>query len=190
MSTLSSLGNEVIHLAFSVAILLLMLRLLLQLCRADFYNPLSQAVVRATSFLDPLRRPLGQYGGLDVATLLTLVAVQVGEVAVSYQLVSGMLPGFLTLFATASLLLLDWLLTFYFWAILGVVVISWVAPDGRNPLGSLLYSLTEPLLGPARRLLPPLGGLDFSPMVVMFLLHALQSYGLPVLAGLLRSLPG
>lgn len=179
---MSGIGIDFLRLVFDLVLLLLLLRLLLQLTRADFYNPLSQAVVRITSPLDPLRRALGARGGLDLATLLALLAVQGLKIALVWRLAMGGFPSAATLLAGAGVSLLDLLATFYFWGIIIVIVISWVAPNGPNPVGQLLYSITEPVLGPARRLLPPMGGIDFSPMLVMFGLHVVRAYLIPALA--------
>ncbi len=70
--------------------------------------------------------------------------------------------------------LLATLVDLYSLVVLAAVVMSWVQVDWRNPLARIVYSLTEPVLAPIRRLLPVMGGLDFSPMVVLFALRALR----------------
>ena len=70
--------------------------------------------------------------------------------------------------------LLATLVDLYSLVVLAAVVMSWVRVDRRNPLATIVYSLTEPVLAPIRRLLPAMGGLDFSPMVVLFALRALR----------------
>lgn len=181
MDTMNSIGQLVVGTLFDVAIILLLLRLLLQLFRADFYNPLSQAVVRATSFLDPLRKAMGARGGLDIATLVALVALKMAQVAVLSAMAHGSAPGVVYLLAFSGIELLSLLLKVFFWSIIASVVVSWLAPDGRSPATQLLWSLTEPLLAPARRLLPPLGGLDFSPIIVLLVINILDDYGVPAL---------
>lgn len=186
METVNDIGQLVVRTLFDVAIILVLLRLLLQLFRADFYNPISQTVVRATAFLDPLRKVLGARGGLDITTLVALVALKMTQLAVLYAMVHGATPGPVFLLATSGLSLVSLLLKVFFWSIIGSVVVSWLAPDGRSPATQLLWSLTEPLLAPARRLLPPLGGLDFSPIIVLLLINILDDYGVPALAGLVQ----
>lgn len=182
MNALAGIGTDFISLVFDILLFLLLIRLLLQLMRADFYNPLSQAIVRATSFLDPLRRPLGAWHGLDIATLLALLAAKMLQITLVLHL-GGHHPDPGLLLAAAGISLIDLLATFFFWAILAVIIISWIAPDGRNPAAQLLWSLTEPVLAPARRLLPPLGGIDFSPMLVVFVIYVIRAYLVPALAG-------
>lgn len=186
MNALTGIGYDFVRLVFDILLFLLLIRLLLQLLRADFYNPMSQAVVRATSFLDPLRRPLGAWHGLDIATFIALLAAKMLQVTILLRMLPGGIGGMADvglLLATSGISLIDLLAAFFFWAILGVVILSWLAPDGRNPAAQLLWSLTEPVLGPARRLLPPLGGIDFSPMLAMFLIYVVRAYLVPALAG-------
>ncbi|MFZ5724306.1 MAG: YggT family protein [Pseudomonadota bacterium] len=184
MNALAGIGFDFVRLVFDIALFLLLIRLLLQLMRADFYNPMSQAVVRATAFLDPLRRTLGAWNGLDIATFVTLIVLKMIQVTVLLRMLPGShSPDVGLLLAVSGVSLIDLLAAFFFWAILAVVVLSWLAPDGRNPATQLLWSLTEPVLGPARRLLPPLGGIDFSPMLVMFLIYVVRAYMVPALAG-------
>jgi YggT family protein len=72
------------------------------------------------------------------------------------------------------------LLEIYKWVIIAAALITWVSPDPRNPIVSILRQVTEPVLAPARRLLPPwkTGGLDFSPLIVIFAIQLVQ-WGLP-----------
>ena len=152
---------------FGLYILVVMLRLLLQWVRADFYNPLSQFIVRVTQpVLAPLRHALPAVGGIDTASVVLLLALQIGEL----WIVTGILgqrapPGALLVFSTADLLQLG--IYVFMISILIQVVMSWFNPGAYNPLLSVLYSLNEPLLSPARRLIPPIGGIDLSPIAVM-----------------------
>lgn len=186
MDTANNIGQLIVRTIFDIAIILVLLRLLLQLFRADFYNPLAQSVVRATSFLNPLRRVLGTWHGLDFATLLVLVALKMAQLTVLSLMAHGGIPGIVFLLAMSGLSLLELLLTFFFWSIIATVVASWLAPGGQSPATQLLWSLTEPLLGPARRLLPALGGLDFSPVIVLLVINVLRDYGIPALAELVQ----
>ena len=190
MDTLNNIGADIVGVVFSIILWVLLLRLLLQAFRADFYNPVSQSVVRFTSFLDPLRRVLGARGGIDFATLLALVAVQVAQLGTLYAMRTGEWPGPLVLLAFSLPELVHMVLTFFFWTIIASVVASWLAPGGHSPVLQLLYGLTEPLLGPARRLLPPLGGLDFSPIIVLLALNIVDKYGVPALRDLVAGLRG
>lgn len=183
MSTIAGIGSDFVRLVFDILVFMLMLRLLLQLTRADFYNPLSQAIVRTTAFLDPVRKTLGVWHGLDITTFIAILVLKMLAISIIVQMATGQQPGVALLLAAAGISLLDQLAMFFFMAILVVVVLSFIAPDGRNPAAQLAWSITEPLLGPARRLLPPMGGLDFSPIIVMFLIHVVRNYLVPLLAG-------
>jgi YggT family protein len=158
-----------------------MLRFLLAMVRADFYNPLTQILVKLTNpALKPLRRFIPGFGGIDIASLLLMLALQMLALALITLLRGAALhPVGLLLWAIAELLGL--LLNIYMFSILIQVVLSWVNPNTYNPAVSLLYSINEPLLAPARRLIPPLSGLDLSPVVVLLGLQLAKMLLLPPL---------
>jgi len=169
----SQAGLYLIQVLFGFYILAVLLRLLFQLARADFYNPFAQFLVALTNPpLLPLRRVIPPAGGIDLASLVLLIALQVIEIYLLAWLQGGRVTvGGVALLSVARLIeLAVWV---YIVAILIRVVLSWVNPYGasRHPLGDLLYSLTEPMLAPARRLIPNLGGLDISPIAVFVLLQ-------------------
>lgn len=148
------------------------LRFLLQLVRADFYNPLSQFVVRATNpLLKPLRRLIPGIGGVDVAALVLVYAFAVFTVFVLLLLAGASLPIAWVLVA-ALLKGITWLINLYFFTILVQVILSWVAQGGYHPIAGVLYSINAPLLRPFRRILPPMGGFDLSPLFALLLLQA------------------
>lgn len=170
----SHVGNAatfLIETIFGLYILLVMLRFLLQWARADFYNPVSQFIVKATQPpLKPLRKIVPGFGGMDTAALLFMIVLKVVEL----WLVTGLMGlslqiGGLLILGVADLLGLA--INVFIFAILIQVIISWVNPGMYNPVMGLLHSLTEPLLGPARRLIPPISGLDLSPIVVIIVLQ-------------------
>lgn len=166
-------------------LLALLLRLLLQAVRADFYNPVSQFIVRITDPVTaPLRKVLPAAGRLDVATLIVLIALQLGVTAMLIGVAGFSQPSPASLVYLALLRLAMLVLRLYFFAILIYVILSWVGRDPNNPVVRLLAALVEPVLAPVRRLLPSIGGLDLSPLLVLLLLQALM-IGLP-LPGLLR----
>lgn len=154
-------------------LLAVLLRFLLQLVRADFYNPIAHFLVVVTNPpLKPLRRVIPGLYGVDMASVVLLLLVEL-----VYQLLLGALLG-QTLTVGALLVrsvfhLLNLLLNVYLFSILIVVVLSWLSPY-PNALSQLLGRLTNPLLRPARRWLPPLGGLDLSPMLVMIAIVLVQ----------------
>jgi YggT family protein len=156
---------------FGLYILIVMLRFLLQWARADFYNPVSQFIVKATQPpLAPLRRVIPGFAGVDMAALLFMFVLKLVEQWLVFQL-SGHSPpiGALAVLSVAGLLGLA--IRVFMFAILIQVVISWVNPGMYNPIMGLLHSLTEPLLSPARRIIPPVSGLDFSPFATVICLY-------------------
>lgn len=166
---------------FSLYIMVVMVRFLLQLVRADFYNPVSQFVVKLTTpALRPLRRIIPGWGGIDFAALVLMLALQLLSLALVLLLRGHGVPLVTLLFwSLAELIALA--LNIYIGAILIQVIISWVNPGAYNPVLSLLYNLTAPLLRPARRLLPPLSGFDLSPLLVLLALQVAKMLILPPL---------
>lgn len=159
---------------FFLYILAVLLRFLLQLVRADFYNPLVQALVKITNPpLIPLRRVIPGFGGLDVAGIVLLLGLQILELVLVGLIrdASFSLPGLLII-SIAELLVL--VLNVYLVAIIIQAVLSWVNPGTYSPFTALLDRLTEPVLEPARRLLPPIGGLDLSPILVLIGIQLLK----------------
>ena len=176
---------QVIFGLYSVAVLL---RFLLQLVRADFYNPLSQFIVRITKpLLNPLRRVIPGYHGWDFASLVLAWLVLSLELGLVIALNGhGAQP--VVAMALAIPELASLLINIFIVALLIQVILSWVSPGGYNPAVSLIYSLTQPLLGPVQRRMPAMGGLDLSPMVVMIGLYLLKMLLIPPLQHLVRQL--
>jgi len=172
---------------FGLYIAVVLIRFLLQWARADFYNPISQFVVRVTApVLRPLRQIIPGYGGMDLASLVLAWALKAVELALIAGLLGhgGPLLGAL---AWAVPALLELVIDLFLFAILIRVVLSWVNPDPYNPAVALLDRLTDPILRPAQRLLPPIGGIDLSPMLVMVGLVLLQMLLVPPLKALTGS---
>lgn len=166
-------GVFLIDTLFGLYILAVLLRFLLQLVRADFYNPIAHFLVVVTNPpLKPLRRVIPGWYGVDLASLLLLVLLEL-----AYQLLMASLlnqplqPG--VLLVRGLFHLLNMTLNVYLFSILIVVILSWVNPY-PNALSQMLGRLTGPLLRPARRWLPPLGGLDLSPMLVIIAIVLIQ----------------
>jgi YggT family protein len=156
-----------IQAAFGFYLLAVMLRFLLQCVRADFYNPLVQFLVRITNPpLWPLRRIVPGYHGLDLAAVVLAFVLQLLEVwLVTTLLGQRASVGVLLLLAFGELLKL--VINIYLWSVVIQAVLSWVNPDPRHPIIRLLAQLTAPVLRPARRLIPPISGVDLSPILVV-----------------------
>lgn len=177
---LSQILQLLVDTTVTIYTMIVLLRFLLQWAKADFYNPISQFVVKASNpLLMPLRKFVPGFGGIDVASLVLAMLVQIAGLLV-LMLVAGSLslnPLFLIIYGVFGVL--QELLTLLFFAIIIVVIVSWVAPGNYNPAAALLAQITEPVMAPFRKIIPPLGGMDFSPMIVLFVLHVLRSIVLP-----------
>ena len=169
---LSNAVSYLINVIFGLYIGAVMVRFLLQLVRADFYyNPLAKALVTITNpALRPLRRLIPGFQGIDWAAIVLMLLVQMAETTIIVLMI-GHVPVFQGLVLVAIAELLSIAIYIYQFAILIQVVLSWVAPDQYNPMTEVIDALTEPLLRPARQLMPSLGGLDFSPFAVLILLQ-------------------
>jgi len=159
----------------TIAVYAFLLRVLLQLSRADFRKPLAQAVLALTNWLVmPLRRVLPPAGRFDTASFVALVAVQLVASLVLFRLRTGALFPLLPLAVTALRSLALATLLLYTILIFIYAALSFIAPGARSPATALLASLCEPVLRPLRQVLPVVGGIDFSPLVAIVGLTALR----------------
>lgn len=151
----------------------LILRFLLPWARADFRNPLTQGILKATSpLVVPLRRLVPPIGRIDTATLLVIFFVLYLVLFLIALIIGARVgPSYLALSSVAYIPLLT--LRLYFFLIIVRVILSWVSPGGYNPAIALFHTLTDPILRPLRRIIPPLGGFDLSPILAIILIGAL-----------------
>ncbi|MDJ0877079.1 MAG: YggT family protein [Halieaceae bacterium] len=166
-----------VNVFFNLLMLLVLLRFLMQLVRADFYNPISQAVAKMTNpLLFPLRKLIPGYGGFDIASLvLLLLAELLATFVLGLVKGVGLVPPLLAIL-WAPLGIVSLFLNFYFFAILAMIILSWVAPGSPSPVIYLLHQLTEPVMAPFRKLLPNMGGLDLSPILVFVAIQIAQIF--------------
>ncbi|WP_043310967.1 YggT family protein [Pseudomonas sp. ML96] len=186
MSGLAEALIYIIQTLGSLYLLIVLLRFILQLVRADFYNPLSQFTVKATQpLLKPLRRIIPGFGGLDLASLMLAILVQL-VLMVVIVLIAGANPaGFgLQLLVWAIISVTSLFLKIFFFAMIISVILSWVAPGSYNPGAQLVNQICEPLLAPFRKLLPNLGGLDISPIFAFMALHLIDRFVIGNLAAM------
>jgi YggT family protein len=150
-----------------------MLRLLLQWVRADFYNPVCQFLIKATNpVLVPLRRVIPAVGRLDTASVVLMLGLEFFSVWIVSRIASSPLSlAGIALFSVTKLLAT--LLITYFFLIIANVILSWVAGRARHPVVPLVYQLTEPVLRPFRRFIPPIAGLDLSPVFALIAIRFL-----------------
>jgi YggT family protein len=153
-------------------LLTFLLRLIMQWVRASHYNPFAQFVYKVTGpLVIPVRRVLPSIRGVDTATIVVMVAIEILVTWLLQRFAGLALPiGPLLLYALLRLILLA--LWFYTGMLIIYVLLSWFGDRSRNPMAVLLGELVEPLLRPARRLVPSIGGLDLSPLIVILLLQA------------------
>jgi YggT family protein len=175
MNALNEIFGYLIQTALSIYLLAMLLRFLLQLVRADFYNPISQFLVKITNpLVIPLRRVLPGLGGIDMASLVLSVLLQLAGIAAMLLLNNVGLPNIFLLLAWSLLGVFALLVNIYFFALLAMIILSWVAPGSNHPAIYLLYQITEPVMAPFRKALPPMGGIDFSPILVFILINVVQ----------------
>lgn len=163
-----------IDILFHLYTVVLMLRLILQWARADFYNPVSQFIVKITNpLVRPLRKIIPGFFGIDFATLVLILALTSIKILIvyslsGYSLVSGLLV------ITVLLDTIDLLLNIFLFAIIIQALLSWVNPDPYNPVVALLNSLTWPILKHFRKLIPPISGFDISPIFAIIAIMFIQ----------------
>jgi YggT family protein len=175
VNALNEILVYLIQSVLSLYLVVMLLRFLLQLVRADFYNPISQFLVKLTNPLVlPIRKVVPVFGGVDTASLLLTLLLQLLGIAAILVLNGVGIPPIPLLVIWSVLGVMGLLVNIYFFALLAMIILSWVAPGSRHPAISILYQVTEPIMAPLRRILPPMGGLDFSPILVFVLINVIQ----------------
>lgn len=165
--------NFLINTLFDLYIMVVLLRIWLQVSRADFYNPFSQFIVKATQpIVAPLRRIIPSIGGWDMATILFAFIVAAVK-AVTLTLLVGAQFNPIVVLISASVILITAVFKLIFWVLILRAILSWVS-QGRNPIEAVMIQLSEPLLAPIRRFIPPMGGLDLSMIVVLIALQFVE----------------
>ncbi|MGE8153708.1 YggT family protein [Pseudomonas vancouverensis] len=159
----------------SLYLLIVLLRFVLQLVRANFYNPLCQFAVKATQpLLKPLRRIIPSMFGLDMSSLVLAILVQLALMALTLMLTYGTTGNFLQLLIWSIIGVTALFLKIFFFALIISVILSWVAPGSHNPGAELVNDICEPALAPFRKILPNLGGLDISPILAFMVLKLID----------------
>lgn len=193
MQTLASIAIYIISTLGTLYVSLVLIRFLAQLVRADYYNPVSKALVKFTNpLLVPLRKIIPGIMGIDFAALVLAILLQAALLQSVYLLggIGLVNPFMLVLWAIVALLSL--LAGMYFWGLIIIMIASWVAQGSNNPALGLLQQIVAPVLAPFRKILPPFGVLDLSPILLFMLLNIARSYLLPALANVtgMIAIPG
>ncbi len=169
----------IINTLFDLYIMLVLLRFMLQWLRADFYNPVSQFIVRATTpVLKPLRRIIPGFGGQDIAAIvLALIIILVKYLILKslsinvIELGNELAPiGAVSIFGLIVIALAEiasMFINIFLFSIFISVILSWVNNGGYNPVIGLVYTISQPVMKPVQKLIPPLGGIDLSPLFVI-----------------------
>lgn len=166
---------------FSLYILAVMLRFLLGAVRADFYNPVSQFLVRITNpLLLPMRKVIPSLGRYDTSALLLMLLLQLISLGL-VVLLRGISVSIVTLLVVAVGELVMLAINVFLFAIVIQVILSWVNPGNYNPVTALLYSITSPIMRPLQRLIPPVSGIDLSPLAAIIGLQVLRMLIMPLL---------
>ena len=176
-SALAQIFNTIagLYLLFVVA------RFLLQLAKADFYNPISQAVFRAT---DPVvrifRSFIPGYRGIDFSSLILAFIVQFIAISVTILLYGGTIPSIGFIITWSFIGVLNFIILFYYYALIASIVMSFVMMFSGNmnphPILLLVWQITEPIMAPFRRVIPPMGGLDFSPIFIFLIIGLIRNF--------------
>jgi YggT family protein len=178
------MGNSV-QLIFStltgIYLLAVLLRFLLQVAKADFYNPVSQAVVKMTDpMVRVLRAVIPGYKGIDFSTLVLAFAIEAAAICVLILLDGGSIPGLGFIITWAFVGVIFFIVNIYYYAILASIIMSFVmmfsGSTNPHPLLRLVWQLTEPVMAPIRKVIPPMGGLDFSPIFIFIAIQIIQNF--------------
>lgn len=171
-SNISSAIVFIVNTITSLYLLVLLLRFWLPWLQADFRNPLAQGILRFTSpIIIPVRRIVPSFGRLDTATVLVAFVIQYFTVLL-LLLIVGQTAGFAPVAVTAIVKLIVLSINLFVYAIFIRIILSWISHGNYNPATAIIATLTEPVLRPFRRIIPPMGGFDVSPIFAIILLLA------------------
>ena len=175
-SALTDIGMTIVQPLFSLAMLLIAVRFLAQLCGVSGYNPISMTLRRVTNVIVlPLSRLLPSGNRFSPGALLALILIQVAFIALMFGLV-GQLDAFNVLQALiwSALGAGGLLVSIIFYSVIAMIVVSFLAPQSSHPAVEFIWELTEPVMAPLRQVLPPMGGLDFSPIILFIALNVIR----------------
>lgn len=162
---------QIFDILIGIYITIILLRFFLQYFRADFYNPLSQFVVKATDpLVKPLRKVVPGLGGIDVSTMLLAYLVTVFKFLFVFVLMGNVPfdPVIAVLYPVLDLL--KSILSLFMFLIIVRIILSWIAPGGYNPILAVIGQISEPLVSKFRKALPKTDGFDLSPMMALLFL--------------------
>ena len=181
MGQVGSALAQVFNTIAGLYLLFVVARFLLQLAKADFYNPISQAVFRAT---DPVvrifRSFIPGYKGIDFSSLILAFIVQSLAISVTILLYGGAIPSVGFIITWSFIGVLNFIILFYYYALIASIIMSFVMMFSGNmnphPILLLVWQITEPIMAPFRRVIPPMGGLDFSPIFIFLIIGLIRNF--------------
>ena len=181
MGQVGSALAQVFNTIAGLYLLFVVARFLLQLAKADFYNPISQAVFKAT---DPVVRVLRGfipgYKGVDFSSLILAFIVQFLAISVTILLYGAAIPSIGFIITWSFIGVLNFIILFYYYALIASIIMSFVMMFSGNmnphPILLLVWQITEPIMAPFRRVIPPMGGLDFSPIFIFLIIGLIRNF--------------
>lgn len=152
----------------------ILLRFLLQWVRADFYNPMCQFLVKVTNpVVVPFRRIVPAIGPVDTASIIVMLLLQaIGVFLITALGAAVMSPAQVLVYSCIKMLMM--VLLMYTVLIIVAVILSWFGGRARHPIVPLIFQLTEPVLRPFRKIIPPIAGVDLSPLFALIAIRFLM----------------
>ncbi|MFN7096502.1 MAG: YggT family protein [Gammaproteobacteria bacterium] len=173
-----------VDILFNIYIFVMLLRFFLQLVRADFYNPLTQLIFKlALPVVWPLQKVLPPWRNISFAALLGVFILEVLKIIVFFSIGTFRLPHVLGAIIWGAGDMINHVASLFFFVILLQAILSWIRPQGANPVIEILYRLSALLLRPFQRIIPPIGGFDLSPIPVLIILRMISYFvAVPIMA--------
>ena len=175
MTALTEISSYLIQTLLGLLLLGTVMRLLLQISKADFYNPISQLLVKLTNpMVLPLRKLLPAFRIFDLSSLVLSILLQMLLIVILLKVNGSYIPNMSLLAIWSFIGVIAIVMKIYFFALLAMIILSWIAPNSYHPAIQLVSQIVEPVMAPVRKILPPIGGLDFSPILVFILINIFE----------------
>lgn len=175
-NALSDIAVTIASPLFSLALFLLAMRFLAQLCGVSPYNPISTGIRKVTDpIVAPINRLIPAGKRLNLAAIAALILGQVAYIAIMLWILSrfdafNIVPALIWSALGAAGLLIN----IVFYSVLAIIIVSFLAPQSNHPAVEFLWQLTEPVMAPLRSIIPPMGGLDFSPILLFIGINVIR----------------
>jgi YggT family protein len=172
--SLDNAGLFLLNTLFNLYLFVLSVRLILAWSRANYFNPITRFVITVTQpVINPLRRFIPNIKNLETSTFLLMVVLEIIKFAL-IGFLFFLVPNIITLIVLSILDTVKIILSTFFYAILAQAILSWIqASNTGSPVFEILEQLTRPILRPIRRLVPPIAGIDITPIPALIVLQLL-----------------